>query len=92
MPPQGARGASWREKQLQKAAKAAEKRAENGAGGVGGSGSSRRQKKDRDFDHSRWRKRTVAVQLMYEGGNYAGFCSQVCPGAPQWASSDRPTG
>ncbi|CAN0196865.1 unnamed protein product, partial [Ectocarpus sp. 12 AP-2014] len=30
----------------------------------------------RDFDHSRWRKRTVAVQLMYEGGGYAGFCSQ----------------
>eukprot|EP00752_Nemacystus_decipiens_P008308 g7426.t1 len=70
VPPQGARGASWREKQRQKAAKAAE----NGAGG--GGGGSKKLKKDRDFDHSRWRKRAVAVQLMYEGGNYAGFCSQ----------------
>ena len=32
---------------------------------------------ERSFDHSKWRRRTVAVQLMYEGENFAGFCSQV---------------
>lgn len=32
---------------------------------------------ERSFDHSKWRRRTVAVQLMYEGQNFAGFCSQV---------------
>ncbi|CAM9740210.1 unnamed protein product [Ectocarpus sp. 6 AP-2014] len=74
VPPQGPRGLSWREKQRQKAA---EKEA---AAGGGGNKKGRKSKKgagqQRDFDHSRWRKRTVAVQLMYEGGGYAGFCSQ----------------
>ncbi|CBJ28643.1 pseudouridylate synthase 3 [Ectocarpus siliculosus] len=76
VPPQGPRGLSWREKQRQKAA---EKEA-GGGGGGGGNKKGRKSKKgagqQRDFDHSRWRKRTVAVQLMYEGGGYAGFCSQ----------------
>ncbi|CAB1099278.1 unnamed protein product [Ectocarpus sp. CCAP 1310/34] len=74
VPPQGPRGLSWREKQRQKAA---EKEA---GGGGGGNKKGRKSKKgagqQRDFDHARWRKRTVAVQLMYEGGGYAGFCSQ----------------
>ncbi|CAN0067146.1 unnamed protein product [Ectocarpus fasciculatus] len=73
VPPQGPRGLSWREKQRQKAA-------EKEAGGGSGTKKGRKGKKaagqQRDFDHSRWRKRTVAVQLMYEGGGYAGFCSQ----------------
>ncbi|CAM9193141.1 unnamed protein product [Ectocarpus sp. 4 AP-2014] len=77
VPPQGPRGLSWREKQRQKAA---EKEAGGGGGGGGGNKKGRKSKKgagqQRDFDHSRWRKRTVAVQLMYEGGAYAGFCSQ----------------
>ncbi|CAN0418335.1 unnamed protein product [Ectocarpus sp. 12 AP-2014] len=75
VPPQGPRGLSWREKQRQKAAEK-----EAGGGGGGGNKKRRKSKKEagqqRDFDHSRWRKRTIAVQLMYEGGGYAGFCSQ----------------
>lgn len=82
VPPQGPRGLSWKEKQREKAQAAAEKGAGKGKG-KGGGGSSRK-KKGRDFDHARWRKRSIAVQLMYEGENYAGFCSQVraCDACP----------
>lgn len=63
-----ARGLSWtnrkREKQQQQAGRA-------------GKGRRKKRGQERGFDHSRWRRRTVAVQLMYEGQNFAGFCSQV---------------
>lgn len=68
-----ARGLSWKEKQRRKKVVAA---AAAAAGVVAGKGKKKRGQ-ERDFDHSRWRKRTVAFQLMYEGGGYAGFCSQV---------------
>ncbi|CAN0107273.1 unnamed protein product [Discosporangium mesarthrocarpum] len=39
---------------------------------------SRGRKKGRKnpFDHSRFRKRRIAIRLMYEGGAYAGFVAQ----------------
>ncbi|CAM9796854.1 unnamed protein product, partial [Laminaria digitata] len=67
-----ARGLSWKEKQREKKVAAA---AAAAAGVVPGKGKKKRGQ-ERNFDHSRWRKRTVAFQLMYEGEGYAGFCSQ----------------
>ena len=68
-----ARGLSWKEKRQQKKVAAV---AAAAASVVVGKGKKKRGQ-ERDFDHARWRKRTVAFQLMYEGEGYAGFCSQV---------------
>lgn len=69
-PKQSARGAAWKAKQQLKAQQRA------GDSSVG-SGKKRRKGGDREFDHSCVRRRNIAVQLMYEGETYAGFCSQV---------------
>lgn len=65
-PGESARGAEWREQQRLKHAGAGKGGKKKRRGGLG-----------RGFDHSRWRRRKVAIQLMYEGERYAGFCSQV---------------
>ena len=93
--PVSARGQSWRDKQqLKKQQKQQlEKQQQDREGGAGGKpGKKKKRGAEREFDHSRWRRRTVAVQLMYEGEGYAGFCSQasyyhvtfVLTGKPAW--------
>lgn len=72
-----AREQSWRDRQQKK--KKQEQLNLKQQGRVAGVTKGKKKKRgvEREFDHSRWRRRTVAVQLMYEGGGYAGFCSQA---------------
>lgn len=69
---QSVRGEAWKEK---KRLKLEEQRLKQG--NAGKATKKKRKGNGRSFDHARWRRRTVAIQLMYEGENYAGFCSQV---------------
>lgn len=78
-----ARGQSWRDRQQQKKQEQLnlkqhqEQQKQQGRVAGGTKGKKKKRGAEREFDHSRWRRRTVAVQLMYEGGGYAGFCSQA---------------
>lgn len=70
---------SWRDRQQQKKQEQLNLKQQGGVAG-GTKGKKKKRGAGREFDHSRWRRRTVAVQLMYEGGSYAGFCSQAGDG------------